>query len=422
MAARIKALKAREILDSRGNPTVETTIWSDAGHATIASIPSGASRGKFEALELRDEDPNRYNGMGVLKAIENVNKIIAPKIIGMDPLYQTKLDQVLLELDGTKNKSKLGANAILSVSQAVCELGAMVAGVPLYRYIAAKYGMVQLNPSNLPTPSFNLINGGKHGAGNKLDFQEFHLFPSSRQSLTEALRTGEAVYQSLKASLKKRNAVYAVGDEGGFAPNLYSNTDALELMLEALNNTQLTVGRDAFLGLDSAADSFFDQGRYSIKDKPQPLTPEEMIQFYLDLKKQYQLFSLEDPLQEEDWDNWVKITAAIGEDTMIVGDDVLVTNKERLLKALELKACNSILVKPNQIGTISETVEVCQIAQKNKFSVIVSHRSGETNDDFIADFAVGVGADYTKFGAPARGERLAKYNRLTAIEAELLQQ
>lgn len=419
--ARIKAIRAREILDSRGIPTVETTAWSDGGHAVIAAVPSGISTGKFEALELRDGDMSRYEGEGVLKAVENVNKVIAPKIVGMDPLYQTKIDRTLLDLDGTENKSKLGANAILSVSQAVCELGALVVGWPLYRYLAAKYNLVKLSPSNIPTPIFNLINGGKHGAGNKLDFQEFHLIPSSRQSFSETLRTGETVYQSLKTSFKKRQAVYAVGEEGGFAPNLFSNTDALELMLEATNQTQLAVGRDVFIGLDAAADSFFSGGKYSVRDKPQPLNAAEMTDFYLELKKQYQIFELEDPLQEEDFDSWAKLTAEIGKDTMIVGDDLLVTNKERLRKAIEQKSCNAILVKPNQIGTISETVEVIQIAKSAQFSIIVSHRSGETNDDFIADFAVGVGADYTKFGAPVRGERLAKYNRLMAIESDLLE-
>ena len=417
---RLKKISAIEILDSRGSPTIETTIWSDAGQATIASVPSGVSTGKYEALELRDNDPNRYQGQGVLKAVGNVNTIIAPKVVGMDPLYQTKLDKVLIDLDGTKNKTNLGANAILSVSQAVCELGALVVGWPLYRYIAAKYGFINLSPSNLPTPIFNLINGGKHGAGDKLDFQEFHLIPSSRQSLSEAIRTGETVYQALKNSLKKRNAVYAVGDEGGFAPNLFSNTDALELMFEAINQTKLTVERDVFIGLDTASNSFFSQGKYVIKDRPEPLSGDDMTNFFKELKKEYHLFELEDPLHEDDFAGWAKLTAELGKDTMIVGDDLLVTNKERLNKAIQLKACNSILVKPNQIGTISETVEVIQIAKAAKFSIIVSHRSGETDDDFIADFAVGMGADYTKFGGPARGERIAKYNRLTAIEADLL--
>ncbi len=416
--AKIKALHAREILDSRGNPTIETTIWADTGHATIASIPSGASTGKYEALELRDNDPKRYQGLGVLTAVSYVNSIIAPQIIGMDPLYQTKIDKLLVEMDGTKNKTRLGANTILSVSQAVCELGALVTSRPIYRYLMEKYQLKSLTGSGMPTPTFNLINGGKHGAGNNLDFQEFHVIPSSRQRFSEALATGDQIYQYVKASLKKRNAVYSVGDEGGYAPNLYSNADALELLVEAISASGLTYGLDIFLGIDAASSNLYTDGKYTIKDKPQPLTTDEMIKFYTDLNQQYKLFLLEDGLREDDFASWTKLTQAIGQNTLVIGDDLLVTNKERLLKAIQTKACNAALVKPNQIGTISETVEVIKIAKDAGMSVVVSHRSGETNDDFIADFAVGVGADYVKFGAPARGERVAKYNRLTAIESE----
>lgn len=417
--AKITAIHAREILDSRGDPTIETTIWSDNGLAAVASIPSGASTGKYEALELRDNDPARFKGMGVLKVVENVNATIASKVIGMDPTYQTKIDKLLVDLDGTENKSKLGANAILSVSQAVCELGALVCKRPTFRYLAEKYGLAQLTAANMPTPIFNLINGGKHGAGNNLDFQEFHVIPSSRQSFTQALETGDVIYQTLKGALMKRNAVYSVGDEGGFAPNLYTNTDALELLVESINASNYTLGKDVFMGLDTAANSFFRDGKYGIKDKGQSLSAQDMIEFYVQLNKDYQLLELEDPLDEDDFDNWAKLTAQLGKATMVVGDDLLVTNKKRLLKAIEKKACNSILVKPNQIGTISETVEVIKIAKEQGMSVVVSHRSGETVDDFIADFAVGVGANYVKFGAPARGERVAKYNRLMAIESSL---
>lgn len=418
--ATIKALKAREILDSRGNPTVETTIWSDLGHATIASIPSGASTGKYEAVELRDQDPARFAGQGVLKAVSNVNDIIAPRIIGMDPTYQSKIDKVLVDLDGTPNKSKLGANAILSVSQAVCELGAMVCRMPTYKYLILKYGLVKPEAVKMPTPMFNLINGGKHGAGSTLDFQEFHVVPSSRNTMSDSIRIGDDIYRALKESLKKRNASFSVGDEGGYAPNLFGNLDALELMVEAINIAKVTLGRDVFLALDVAANSFYSGGRYVIKDKSDPLDAQGLIDFYLEIIKQYHLFSIEDPFHEDDFDSFAKLTAEAGSEIMVVGDDLLVTNKQRLMTSISKKSTNAILIKPNQIGTISESVEVVKIAKENGMSVVVSHRSGETNDDFIADFAVGVGADYTKFGAPARGERLAKYNRLMGIELDLM--
>lgn len=414
--AKIKAIRGREILDSRGIPTIETTIWSDNGQVAVASIPSGVSTGKDEAIELRDNDPDRFRGQGVLNAVNNVNTVIAPKIIGMDPTMQTPIDKLLIELDGTPNKSKLGANAVLSVSQSVCELGAQVCGRQTYEYIAEKYGLNSPAPNTLPGPIFNLVNGGKHGAGNNLDFQEFHVIPSTNQTFTQALEEGEEIYMNLKQSLIKRNAVYSVGDEGGFAPNLYSNTDALELLIEAINATSLVLGRDVFIGLDAAANSFFVSGKYQLKDKSQSMTSDDMVEFYTSLHKDYQLFSLEDGLQEEDTKGWQRLTTDLGKEMMIIGDDYLVTNKQKLLKAITEKSVTAILIKPNQIGTISETVEVVKIAKENKLVTIVSHRSGETADDFIADFAVGVGSNYVKFGAPARGERVIKYNRLLAIE------
>ena len=415
----IKAIRAREILDSRGNPTIETTAWADNGAAAVASIPSGASKGMFEALELRDEDPARFKGRGVLKAVNNVNTFIAPKVIGMDPTYQTKIDKLMVDLDGTENKGKLGANAILSVSQAVCELAAVVTRRATFQYINEKYGLGVLNAANMPTPVFNLINGGKHGAGSNLDFQEFQVIPSSSQTFTQALMMGEVIYQNLKEALIKRNASYSVGDEGGFSPSLFSNTDALELLVEAINVSNFVYGKEVFLGLDVASDEFFKESKYVFKDKSQPLGTEEMIAFYVQLNKDYKLLYLEDGLMEDDFEGWTKLTAAIGGTTLVIGDDFLATNKKRLLQAITKKACNAVLVKPNQIGTISETVEVIKIAKENNMDVIVSHRSGETNDDFIADLAVGVGAPYVKFGAPARGERVVKYNRLMAIDALL---
>lgn len=416
--AKIKAIQAREILDSRGFPTIETTMWSDDDHGAVASVPSGASTGSYEAAELRDNDPLRFGGKGVLKAVANVNQIIAPRLIGRDPSHQGDIDQILINLDNTPDKSKLGANAILSVSQANCELGAAVNNLQTFEYLIAKYQLHNPTPFNLPTPIFNLINGGKHGAGN-LDFQEFHLIPTSRIPFSSALEMGEMVYQKLKVILQQKKAIISVGDEGGFAPNLYTNQDAIELMLEAIRECNLVPNQQVFLGLDTASSGLFEGGNYHIKDKEGNIPPEDFLEFLLQLKKEYGIYSFEDPLSQDSWDDWIKLTHAIGQDTMIVGDDLLVTNKSRLDKAIRLHACNAVLVKPNQIGTISETVSVVKMAKAYKYSTIVSHRSGDTDDTFIADFAAGVGADYVKFGAPARGERVSKYNRLTLIELYL---
>jgi len=417
--AKIAKVKAREILDSRGDPTIETTVWLDTGHQGVASIPSGASTGKYEALELRDKDPNRFHGMGVLKAVNNVNNIIAPKILNLDPSKQTALDQALINLDGTANKSKLGANSILSVSQAVLEAASASYNLPIYLYLAKKYSLSNPN-KKIPSPTFNIINGGAHGAGN-LDFQEFHIIPSVRFSYHQALEIGDGIYHNLEEVLKRRGAVHSVGDEGGFAPNLFTNMDALEVILEAINQTQHKFASDVFLGLDVASNWFYKNGRYQIKDRAQSFTQKELIAYYFELNREYRLFSLEDPLQEDDWEGWTQLTSDLSANTLIVGDDLLSTNKERVKKAIEKKACSAILVKPNQIGTISETIEVIKVCKDAGWKIIVSHRSGETNDNFIADFAVGIGSDYTKFGAPARGERVAKYNRLLAIEAEINQ-
>jgi enolase len=317
-------------------------------------------------------------------------------------------------LDGSKDKSKLGANAILSVSQGVVEAAAVSQKKPTYQFIAHTFGFKL--KEKLPMPTFNLINGGKHGAGN-LEFQEFHLIPSQGYSYSEALRCAEEIYQTLEKVLIKHNAIHSVGDEGGYAPDLFSNADALELMMEAIKETPYQFGRDVYLGLDVAATYFFTEGKYKIKDKTIPMETDDLINFYRELNEQYPLFSLEDGFQEDDWEGWSRITKILPE-TIIVGDDLLATNRYRVKEAIEKKACNGILVKPNQIGTIAETVYVVLKAREAGWKVIVSHRSGETNDDFIADFAVGVNADLTKFGAPARGERVAKYNRLLEIEAE----
>ena len=415
--AKIQAIQAREILDSRGIPTVEASLWLDNGMAVTTAVPSGTSTSRRETVELRDKQDDRYFGQGVLKAVQNVNEILAPKLKGMDPSQQQQIDRMMMELDGTPNKSRLGGNAILAVSQAVCKAAAAMYMLPLYEYIAKKYQLVR-EALFIPTPIFNVINGGKHGAGN-LDFQEFHVIPSSRFPFNEALEIGAEVYHAIEQALINNNAIHSVGVEGGFAPNLFTNQDALELILEAIKMTRHQFSHDVFLGLDVAASTFYRGGKYIIKDRSHGYSTKDFIEYYKDLNERYHLFSLEDPLFEEDWEGWKQLTQDLGKDTMIVGDDLLSTNKELIVKAIQSGACSAVLVKPNQIGTISETVEVVMLAREAGWHVIVSHRSGETTDSFIADFAVGVGADYTKFGAPARGERVVKYNRLLQIEGVL---
>ncbi len=416
--SKIKSVYAREILDSRGNPTIETTIWSDTDHGAVASIPSGASTGRLEAYELRDGDRNRFDGMGVLKACANVNQIISKYLIGQDPTKQNEIDQILLNTDGTANKSKLGANAILSVSQACFELGASCAEMPTFEYTAQKYGLATPSALHLPTPIFNMVNGGKHGAGN-LDFQEYHCIPSSRKKFSEALEMGSELYHLLKKVLTEKKAIHSVGDEGGYAPNLFSNSDAIELLVETIEQSKYKLNEDVYLGLDVAASSFFSNGKYKISDVKENLSGSQLADFLIDLVHKYSLLSVEDPFDQDDWDDWTNFTISVGKQLMVVGDDLLVTNRNRLEEAIKKGACNTVLIKPNQIGTISETVSVIKLARKNDFSIIVSHRSGDTDEDFLADFAVGVGADFVKFGAPGRGERVAKYNRLLFIQEYL---
>lgn len=419
--AKITKIWAREIVDSRGNPTIETAVQLDTGTVAVSSVPSGASTGKDEALELRDNDPKKYLGRGVLKAIENIHQKIAPVIAGMDPTHQAEIDKKMNEIDGTENKSVLGANAILSVSQAVTKSASVLSNIPLYRWIyelAKTYGAGEGLPSRIPTPIFNMINGGLHGAGN-LDFQEFQIIPATSKPFNMAFRSGVEVYHSIKAALVRRGAIHSVGDEGGFAPNLFTNADALTINIEAITAAGYQVGQDFFLGLDVAANIFYRDGSYSIKDRSTTLTSASFTSFFEDIVKEYRLTLLEDPLQEDDWEGWKNIMEKVGQEVLIVGDDLLVTNPKRVKLAIEHKACNAILVKPNQIGTVTETLEVIKMCREAGWKILVSHRSGETNDWFIADFAVGVKADFAKFGAPARGERVAKYNRLLSIEAEL---
>ncbi len=419
----IQAVRSRQILDSRGNPTVETTVILSSGQTGTASVASGASVGKYEAIELRDGDASYYNGMGVTKAVANVERIIAPKVIGRDALAQRDLDRIMLDLDGTDDKAKLGANAILSVSLAACVAAANETRQPLYRYLNALFGTLHTKTpmSRMPTPELNIINGGKHGAGN-LDFQEFHVVPATNKSFHEALQIGVEIYHSLKKVLKGKKEIHSIGDEGGFCPALRTNMEALEVILEAIKKTPHAFGADVFFGLDVAASSFLTEKGYQIKDRPEPLSAREFIEYYKKLQSKYHLLLLEDPLGEDDWNGWAALTKELGRELHVVGDDILVTNPKRFKKAIENKSCNAILLKPNQIGSLTEFLEVIALAKKHDIKTVVSHRSGETNDTFISDVAVAVQSDYVKFGAPARGERVGKYNRLLEIESELFPQ
>lgn len=414
--AKIAQLVGREILDSRGNPTLEVSVLTDTGHFGTASVPSGASTGKFEAVELRDGDKNRYHGLGVLKAVWNVSNVFAPKLQGVEVTDQLTIDQTLLKIDDTPDKSRLGANTILGISIAVAKAAASVSGLPLFLYLNRQFaGDV---PLSVPSPIFNLINGGKHGAGN-LDFQEFHLIPSTRYSFSQALQIGAEMASNLKAELIHRNAIHSVGDEGGFAPNLFTNNDALELLSLVIKTSPYRLSGDVFLGLDVAADVFYNDKKYLIKDNPKPYDREAFIEYYLKMVGDYNLFALEDPLSQDDWAGWTALKSKLPNSTILIGDDLIATNKKSLQKAIDEKAIGGVIIKPNQIGTVTETVELVKLAQASGLYTIASHRSGETNDTFIADLAVGLGLNFAKFGAPNRGERVAKYNRLLEIEAYL---
>ncbi len=422
MSTKIYTIIAREILDSRGNPTIETMVVLESGYRGITAVPAGTSLGKYEAKELRDNDETRYGGMGVLKAVTAVNGTIGPKLRGFDALDQRGVDQAMRELDGIEDKSKLGANSILSVSLALAAAASAAGRTPLYKYLNAMFSQVlPTTISRIPTPTVNVMNGGKHGAGN-LDFQEFQIVPASNLRYNEALRLSVEVYQKLRGILKYRNASTAVGYEGGFAPNLYTNLDAMELLQEAVRATPYRFGVDVFFGLDVAASHFKTDRGYQIRDKETPMSPKDFVSYLSELHKKYRLLILEDALDEDDWNGWIELTARFGHEVMIVGDDLLATNPKRLAKAIEQKACTAILLKPNQIGTLTEFFDVVSNAKKHGIQTIVSHRSGETNDTIIADLGVAVQADYVKFGGPTRGERVAKYNRLLQIEAELFPQ
>lgn len=415
----IKRIWSREILDSRGIPTVECYCQLDDGRFATAAVPAGTSTGSHEALELRDKDTTRYRGEGVLKACENINNILGPAIVGMDPLKQADIDQKLITLDGTENKSKYGGNAILAISMVVCKIAAICQNKALYTWInelSVERGMK--SGVKIPTPLLNMINGGLHGAGN-LDFQEFWMIPATNKKFSEGLQMGVEIYQTIGDNLARRGAIHSVGHEGGYAPNLFTNADAFEVFVESVRLTNYSLGRDVFLGLDIAANSFYKDGDYTIRDRSSTLSDDQLLDYYKELVSTYRLAVIEDAFQEDAWNSWKKLYAELSGTAIIVGDDILCTNPKRLQKAIDEKACNGAVIKPNQIGTVSETLQVTKMAQDAGWKIITSHRSGETNDTFIADFAVGIASDYAKFGAPARGERVAKYNRLSAIEIEL---
>ncbi|MFZ0529636.1 MAG: phosphopyruvate hydratase [Propionicimonas sp.] len=408
--ASIEFVDARQILDSRGNPTVEVTVVLDDDSEGRAAVPSGASTGLFEAVELRDGDAAHYGGKGVLKAVENVVEQIGPEVIGMEASEQRLLDQAMIELDGTDNKGKLGANAILGVSLAVAQAGAESAGLPLYRYLGGPTANV------LPVPMMNILNGGTHADSN-VDIQEFMIAPIGAATFADALEMGAGVYHALKAVLKGRGLSTGLGDEGGFAPNLESNRAALDLIIEAIKNAGFEPGKDVALALDVAASAFVAEGGYTFEGGLK--TSDEMVDYYAELIDAYPLVSIEDPLDEEDWEAWAKFTAKVGDKIQIVGDDLFVTNPVRLARGIAENSANALLVKVNQIGSLTETIDAVDMAHRAGYRTMMSHRSGETEDTTIADLAVALGCGQIKSGAPARTERVAKYNQLLRIEEDL---
>jgi enolase len=408
--ALIDAVLSREILDSRGNPTVEVEVLLDDGTFARAEVPSGASTGQFEAVELRDGDKGRYLGKGVTKAVQAVVDSLGPEVVGLDAQEQRAIDQAMIEADGTANKGTLGANAILGVSLAVARAAADSSALPLYQYVGGPNAYV------LPVPMMNILNGGSHADSN-VDIQEFMIAPIGASSFVEAVRMGAEVYHALKAVLKERGLSTGLGDEGGFAPNLESNRAALDLILEAIRNAGYAPGTDVALALDVAASEFFEDGSYAFEGGKK--SSQELIDYYTELVDAYPLVSIEDPLDEEDWDGWKAITDALGDKVQIVGDDLFVTNPERLGKGIDLGAANALLVKVNQIGSLTETLDAVDLAHRSGYRCMMSHRSGETEDTTIADLAVAVNCGQIKSGAPARGERVNKYNQLIRIEEEL---
>lgn len=405
-------VRAREILDSRGNPTVEVDLVLACGATGRAAVPSGASTGTREALEMRDKDMNRYLGKGVLKAVANVNEVIAPEIIGFDAMDQAGLDRTMIDIDGTENKSRLGANAILGVSMAAARAAAAAAEIPLYRHIGG------INARILPVPMMNIINGGAHAANN-LDIQEFMILPFGAPSLSEAVRMGAETFHNLKLILKKEGLSTSVGDEGGFAPNLKSNEEAIEYIVRAIENAGYRPGKDIGIALDAAASEFYKNGKYVFESEGLELTAEQLVDYYESLVTRYPLYSIEDGLAEQDWANWQMMTKRLGDSVQIVGDDIFVTNPDIFRKGISEGIGNSILIKLNQIGTVTETLDTIQMAKESGYTTVISHRSGETEDTFIADLAVAVNAGQIKTGSLSRSDRVAKYNQLIRIEEEL---
>ncbi|MBI4382474.1 MAG: phosphopyruvate hydratase [Nitrospinae bacterium] len=406
----IIGVNAREILDSRGNPTVEVDILLESGVFGRAAVPSGASTGSREALELRDGDPKRYSGKGVLKAIKNIHAKIAPKLIGMEVTEQVLIDNMMIDLDGTKNKGKLGANAILGVSLAAAKAAAAELELPLFQYIGGT------NAKELPVPMMNVLNGGAH-ADNNVDIQEFMIMPVGAGRFSEALRMGAEIFHHLKSVLKKRKYNTAVGDEGGFAPDLKSNAEAVEILIEAIQGAGYQAGKDVLLALDVAASELYGDNKYTLAaEKKSKLTSDEMVDYLADLVRKYPIVSVEDGLAENDWDGWKRLTAEIGGKTQVVGDDIFVTNTEILARGIKEKVANSILIKVNQIGTLTETLNAVEMAKRAGYTVVISHRSGETEDTSIADIAVAVNAGQIKTGSLCRTDRVAKYNQLLRIE------
>jgi enolase len=409
----IESVWGREILDSRGNPTLEVEVRLAGGDSGFAGVPSGASTGAHEAVELRDDDPKRFGGKGVLNAVRHVNEDLAEAVLGLDAFDQIGVDQVMRDLDGTENKGRLGANAILGVSLAVARAAADAAGLPLYRYLGGP------GARTLPVPMMNILNGGKHASGSSVDMQEFMVMPVGAPSFAEGLRWGTEVFHALKGVLKAKGAATTVGDEGGYGPSLPSNEAALDAVLEAITKAGYEPGRDLVIALDPAATEFFEDGKYVLKGEGRTLSGEEMVAFWADWSERYPIASIEDGLAEDDWASWSALQTRIGERVQLVGDDLFVTNPVRLARGIRERASNAILVKLNQIGTLTETLEAIALAQRNGMQAVISHRSGETGDTFIADLAVATNAGQIKTGAPSRVDRVAKYNRLLGIEAEL---
>ena len=400
---------AREIMDSRGNPTVEVEVYLEDGTIGRAAVPSGASTGQFEAVELRDNDSPRYLGKGVLQAVANVNDIIAPAILGFDASEQVAIDRIMIELDGTPNKAKLGANAILGVSMAVARAAAESYDLPLFQYLGGT------NAKELPVPMMNILNGGAH-ADNNVDIQEFMIMPIGATSFMEALRYCAEVYHTLKSVLKAKGLATGVGDEGGFAPNLGSNEEALQVITEAIEKAGLVVGKDIVFAIDAASSEFYKDGKYHLAGEGKVKTAAEMVEYYAELCEKYPIYSIEDGLAEEDWEGWRLLTDRLGKTVQLVGDDLFVTNTERLSRGIKEDTANAILIKVNQIGTLTETFDAIEMAKRAGYTAVISHRSGETEDSTIADIAVAVNAGQIKTGAPARSERVAKYNQLLRIE------